>query len=106
MDDYYLEKSDKKTKKYMVSYINKDTGRINTIQFGQAGASDFTQHKNKVRRDKYEARHSGMGENWNNPKSGAGFWSYHLLWNPNTSNFKQAIKETEKKFNINIHYIE
>lgn len=105
MKDYYLEKSNKKGKKFMVSFIT-DSGRLKTIHFGASGMLSYTQHKDKKRRDRYEARHSGMNENWNDPESGAGFWSYWLLWNPNTSDFKKAIKETEKKFNIKIHYIE
>ncbi len=104
MTEFYLEPSDLKTKKWMVSFLT-DSGRLKTIHFGQAGASDFTQHKNKVRRDKYEARHKA-NEDWTDPTSGAGFWSYWLLWHPETSSFKEAIKKTNKKFNIKIHLIE
>lgn len=103
MNDYYLEPSSRKEKKWMVHYINPDTNKINTIHFGQKNFEDYTQHKNKDRRDKYEKRHSNMGEDWNDPQSGAGFWAYNLLWT--YPNFKKAIKETEKKYNIKIHIV-
>lgn len=102
MNDYYVEKSNHKNKKYMVSYINEETGRVNTIHFGQAGASDMTQHKNKVRRDLYEKRHAKR-EDWTNPKT-SGFWAYNLLWT--LGSLKNAIKQTEKKYNIKIHLID
>jgi len=101
MDDYYLEKSNRKDKKYMVSYINKDTGRINTIHFGAGGMSDFTQHKNQDRKNRYIKRHQ-VNEDWTD-LSKAGTWSRYILWGEST--LKKSINEMEKKFNINIHYI-
>lgn len=102
MNDYYLERSDKKNKKWMVSFIT-DKNRIKTIHFGFSPMQDYTQHKNKDRRDRYEKRHK-VNENFNNVKTPA-FWAYNLLWNPFTSSFKKAIKLTEKKYNIKIHLI-
>jgi len=71
----YLKKSNKSGKKFMVLVDGK------TIHFGQAGASDFTIHKDKDRMMLYVGRHKSR-ENWT--KSGiktAGFWSRWLLWN-------------------------
>jgi hypothetical protein len=103
MNDYYLEKSNKKNKKYMVHFINPETKRINTIYFGQAGASDYTIHKDDNRKLKYINRHSKMNEDWNNPLT-AGFWSRWLLWNK--PSLKASIKNTENQFNIKIHLID
>lgn len=99
MDKYYLYKSDKPTKKFMIKYINNKTGRENTIYFGQANASDMTQHKDEERKARYIKRHSGMGESWDNPHT-AGFYSRWLLWNKPT--LSASIKDTNEKFGIKI----
>ena len=41
-----------------------------------------------------------MGENWNNPYSGAGFFSRWLLWNQKT--LPASIKDTNSRFGIKI----
>ena len=90
----YLRKSKRKDKKYMVTIDKK------TVHFGQKGYSDYTKHKDKDRMKRYSARHKTR-ENWN--KSGiktAGFWSKWILWSK--PSLTQAIKYTEKKFNIKI----
>ena len=101
MNDYYMEPSDKKSKKWMITYLNKETGRPNTIYFGQKPYQDFTQHKTEKRKNLYIKRHSGMGEDWNNPS--AGFFSRWLLWN--LPDFEDSIKDTQKRFDIKIHLI-
>jgi ERCC4-type nuclease len=76
----YLQKSDKKDKKYKVT-IPSDTGKSKTIYFGAAGYSDYTKHKDEDRMKLYNTRHRTR-ENWS--KSGiktAGFWSRWILWN-------------------------
>jgi len=103
MLEFYLEPSDKKTKKWMVSYINPKTKRVKTINFGAKGMSDFTIHKDKKRKERYIKRHSGMGEDWNDPET-AGFWSRWILWN--LPSLKASINDTEKRFDIKIHLIE
>jgi len=42
----------------MVTIYNKKT-----IHFGASGYSDFTKHKDKKRKDAYDARHKKL-ENW------------------------------------------
>ena len=103
MDDFYLEKSDDPKKKYMVSYINQDTGRLNTIKFGAKGMNDYTITGDNKAKERYLKRHSGMGEDWTDPET-AGFFSRWLLWNKKS--LKASIKDTEKRFNIKIHLIE
>ena len=55
--------------------------RAKKVSFGQAGAEDFTMHKDEERKRRYLARH--RGEQWDNPLT-AGFWSVRLLWNKPT----------------------
>ena len=73
------------------------------ISFGQAGASDFTQHKNKDRKDRYIDRHR-KNEKWG--KDGvetAGFMSKNLLWNKPT--IEASVNDLNKKYkDINFKY--
>jgi len=90
-----LSKSTRAGKKYMVKVENK------IIHFGQAGASDYTEHKDPERKQRYLSRHRNR-ENW--AKSGintAGFWSRWLLWSEPT--IAASIKKIEKKFNVKIN---
>lgn len=72
--------------KYKVVIYRGNTKR--TIRFGQAGASDYTKHRDEVRKQRYLARHAAR-ENWQDEGS-AGFWSRWLLWN------KQTIRDSKK----------
>jgi hypothetical protein len=101
MITFYLSKSNRKDKKFKVQFINPDSGRWKTINFGQAGASDMSQHGDEHRKNKYLERHQRMGsEDWTNPTSGAGFWSRWIIWNLDT--LTKSIKDTEKRFKIRI----
>ena len=66
------------------------------------GASDFTKHNDKDRKERYIDRHK-KNEDWN--KSGvktAGFYSKHVLWNKPT--LKESIDDINKRFkNLNIN---
>ena len=81
-------------KKYKAIFKNIKTNRDKSIKFGAAGMSDYTIHKDKKRQQSYIARHSKMGEDWNNPLT-AGFWSRWLLWS--SPDFKEALKFTINK---------
>jgi hypothetical protein len=102
MNDYYLEKSNRKDKKYMVHFINPETKRINTIHFGSKNYSDMTQHKDEKRKERYIKRHQ-KNEDFGNLKKAAA-WARYILWGEKT--IKKSIKEMEKKFNIKIHLVE
>lgn len=78
-----LKKSPLKAKKYRVTFPDGSH-----TDFGAAGMSDFTRHKDPKRKDSYIARHSA-NENWSDMKS-AGFWSRYLLWE------KPSITEAKK----------
>ena len=91
-----ITKSKKPDKKY-----DARIDGTKTVSFGQKGASDFTKHKDLLRRGSYIARHKN-NEDWN--KSGAkaaGFYSNHVLWNKPT--LKESIDDINKRFkNLNI----
>ena len=89
--DVVITKSKKPDKKYD-ALVNGSK----TVSFGQKGASDFTKHKDKDRKEAYIARHK-KNEDWN--KSGAktaGFYSKHVLWNKPT--LKESIDDINKRF--------
>ena len=88
---YYPYISDKPDKKfYIITNNNK------RVYFGQAGASDYTIHKDDERKLRYIKRHQER-ENWG--KSGintAGFWSRWLLWNK--SSLVSSYNDIKNKF--------
>jgi hypothetical protein len=98
---FILQKSSNPKKKYSVKFLS-NKNRIKTINFGQKGYSDFLIHGDLDRLNRYVKRHSKMGENWNDPTSGAGFWSKHILWNPNAHTIREAVRQIENSFNIKI----
>ena len=73
------------------------------IRFGQAGASDFTKHKDKDRKDRYIDRHR-KNEKWG--KDGvetAGFYSRWVTWHKPT--IEASVNDLNKKYNdINFKY--
>lgn len=95
----YLQKATNSKKKYKVTII-KPNGKKCTVQFGAAGYSDYTKHKDKERKERYISRHKSR-ENWT--KSGictAGFWSRYLLWGKPT--LTGSISAIQTKFKIKI----
>lgn len=94
-----IYKSERKGKKYKIVLIYDD-GKTKTIHIGQEGADDFTKTGDEEAKKRYITRHKKR-EDWN--KSGittAGFWAKHLLWNKTT--LSASIKDTEKRFNLDI----
>jgi hypothetical protein len=91
-----IRKSHKKEKKWDAIFEYPD-GHTKTVPFGQKGYSDFTKHKNITRRQRYLDRHSGMGENWNDPTT-PGALSKWILWNKPT--LRGSIKDFKKRFNL------
>ena len=69
------------------------------VSFGQAGASDYTMHKDNERKQRYIQRQQKR-EQWDNPNT-AGFWSRWATWEKPT--LKEAVSNINKKFkNINV----
>ena len=74
-----ISKSDKENKKYD-AVING----TKTASFGQKGASDYTKHIDKDRKERYIDRHS-INESWGaTGVKTSGFWSKNGLWNKPT----------------------
>jgi hypothetical protein len=100
MNDYYLEKSNRPSKKYMVHYI-KDS-KLQTIHFGASGYDDFIISKgNEDKKKNYIKRHSK--EDWTDLEK-AGTFARFLLWNKKS--LKASVKDMENRFNIKIHLLE
>lgn len=53
-------KSTRKGKKYMVTVQNKSTGKKKLVHWGALGYSDFYQHKDQKRRERFWARHKAI----------------------------------------------
>jgi hypothetical protein len=90
-------------KKFEAKFIDDKTGKkLKTIRFGQFGASDYTQHKDKERMKRYITRHQKR-EDWTRAgKYSPGFWSRWLLWSE--PSFADALKVTEKHVGQKIIY--
>lgn len=68
------------------------TGRGRTVCFGALGYEDYTQHKDKARRENYRSRH--RNDRLEDPYS-PGFWSWYVLWGESTDrrkNFQTAVR--------------
>lgn len=82
--------------KYKAVFI-QDNGRTKTTKFGAFGMSDYTKHKDSRRKELYVSRHSGMGEDWNDPTT-AGALSRWILWNLPT--FSESLADYRKRFSL------
>jgi len=104
-----LERSNMKSKKYMVTIYNKDQMPVQ-VNFGARGYNDFTTLPDEKRRLAYIARHGKRAiktkyhtrlierqEDWHNPFT-AGFWARWLLWEKPT--IEEAKKNITKMFGI------
>lgn len=64
--------------------------------FGFAGMSDFTKHKDRARMQRYISRHKSR-ENWRNYKS-RGSLSRYILWNK--PSLRSSITDYKKRFKL------
>lgn len=73
-----IQKSTRKSKKFMVRYNGK------LIHFGATGYQDFLDHNDPVRRENYLRRAKGIrdgnGKLTHKNKNKANFWAIHILW--------------------------
>ena len=65
-----------------------------TISFGAKTYSDFTQHKDEERRQRYISRHQKR-EDWTNPLT-AGFYAFWVLWHKRT--LQESIDDMNRRF--------
>ena len=91
-----IRKSHLPAKKWDAIFEYPD-GHTRTTPFGARGMSDFTKHKDVTRRQRYLKRHSGMGENWNDPTP-PGALAKWILWNKPT--FKASVSDYKRRFHL------
>lgn len=96
-----IDESTRNNKKFMATIFNKKGGyKINTVHFGQKGASDFPRNKDKNRKENYLSRHQ-KNEDWTvSGVNTAGFWSRWLLWNKRS--LRASKNDIERRFNISV----
>jgi hypothetical protein len=90
-----IKKSTNEKKKYMAVFYDGKK-KVKTTHFGAAGMSDYTKHKDPVRKQRYINRHKA-NENWNNYMS-AGSLSRYILWGETT--LRASIQKYKNKFNL------
>lgn len=86
----HLSRSPRPEKKYRAHFSDGTH-----TDFGAAGMSDFTKHRDESRRQRYLKRHS-RNENWRNMKS-AGALSRYILWNKPT--ISASLADYRRRFN-------
>lgn len=93
-----IEPSSKPTKKFdaFFTYMKDGKKKEKVVSFGAAGYQDYTQHKDKQRRENYRSRHKN--DNLNEPTS-PGALSMYILWGDSTS-IKENIKSFRQRFNV------
>jgi type III secretory pathway component EscR len=91
-----IKKSTNKEKKLMAIFYNNEKQKIKTTHFGASGYSDFTQHKDEERKQRYLERHK-KNENWDDYTS-AGSLSRYILWHKPT--LKASIEDYKKRFKL------
>lgn len=91
----HIKPSSKADKKMMATFEG-DSGRTKTIHFGAKGMSDYTQHRDDARKERYLSRHRAR-EDWNKPDS-AGALSRWILWNKPT--ISASIADYKSRFNF------
>ena len=100
-----LKQSSRQGKKFMVSFMNKETNKNKTVHFGAEGYTNYIQSSQigqtvqpEEHKTRYISRHE-KNENWTDITT-VGFWSRWLLWNLPTMN--ESIKYIENQFNVKI----
>ena len=88
-----IKKATNPDNKYM-AVVHKPNGRTKTVQFGAAGMSDYTKHKDPQRKQRYLDRHR-KNEDWTNYET-EGFYAKQILWNKPT--ITESIRDTNNKF--------
>ena len=89
-----VQKSTQANKKYMA--IFEENGKQIIRHFGAKGMSDYTIHKDPVRKARYIDRHRA-NEDWNDPKT-AGALSRWILWNK--PSLSESITDFKNRFHL------
>lgn len=110
--DVTITRSPNRSKKFRATFFDGTRQRVSSVDFGQAGASDYTIHKEFNRMVRYITRHShpedfigvrniervhSTKERWGiDGIRTAGFWSRWLLWSK--PSLRGAVRNIESKF--------
>ena len=92
-----VEKGTAKNKKLKAIFYDEKGKKMRTVQFGDNRYEDYTQHKEKSRRDKYRSRHKKDLERGN--YMSAGHLSYYILWGASTDREKN-IRAYKRRFKL------
>lgn len=95
MTVFFLEKSDKETKRFVATFKNGEG--IKRVYFGSPSGSTFIDNFDRQKKENYIKRHSKLNENWLDPYT-PGALSRWLLWED--ANLFVAIQNYKKKFNF------
>lgn len=94
---FHLEPASDRKHKWIGVFTDPATKHEKRVPFGAFGMSDYTQHHDKLRRERYLLRHQAR-ENWNDPQT-AGSLSKHLLWGNSTS-LPANVRTFKTRFNL------
>ena len=93
MTKLQILKSDREGKKFKAVFT-KDDGKTKTVHFGASGYQDYTQHHDKLRRERYRQRHE---KDLKGDPMRAGYLSYYILWG-NSTNLQANIRSFKNKY--------
>ena len=91
---FHVERATDGKHKWVGVFEGDETNR--RIPFGQAGATDFTLGKDRLRREAYLKRHRAS-ENWSDPMT-AGALSRWLLWE--STSLQRNISAFKRRFSL------
>jgi len=91
-----IKRSPKHDKKLVAIFYDQYGVKTKTTHFGAKGMSDYTIHKDPIRKERYIERHKNR-ENWNDYFS-AGALSRWILWNK--SSLTPSIADYKRRFNL------
>ena len=97
MISFEIKPGTAKNKKWMAIFYDDAGKKIKTSQFGDKRYQDYTQHRDKSRRDKYRTRHKTDLSTGDYMKPG--FLSYYLLWGESTS-LQSNINKYARRFKL------
>ena len=92
-----VEKGTAKNKKLKAIFYDGEGKKIKTTQFGDNRYEDYTQHKDKQRREKYKSRHKGNLEKTS--YMSPAHLSFYLLWGKSAA-LDTNIKAYKKMFKL------
>jgi hypothetical protein len=85
------------TYKYIATFVHRHTQRTKRTPFGARGYEDYTQHKDRQRRERYRIRHHRDLRTGDPTR--AGFLSYYVLWGDSTS-LQRNIQAYRRMFHL------